>query len=104
MVLGAALLSGYRNFRRGVGIVRHHHEWWNGGGYPNALADNQIPLSGRIVGILTDQNGGLVPGASVLVKNEKTGEERTIVSTSDGTFMVSALRPSNSATCMRWRT
>jgi hypothetical protein len=32
---------------------------------------------GRIVGTVVDANGGLVPGASVVVKNERTGEERT---------------------------
>jgi hypothetical protein len=51
--------------------------------------------SGRIVGTLTDQNGGLVPGASIVVKNEKTGEQRSATSTSDGAFVVSGLRPAN---------
>ena len=50
--------------------------------------------SGQIAGTVTDQNGGLVPGASVVVKNEKTGEVRTATSTPDGTYIVSSLRPS----------
>ncbi len=30
-------------------IVRWHHEWWNGGGYPDRLEGEQIPLSARIL-------------------------------------------------------
>ena len=40
--------------RRGLGravqlIVRWHHEWWNGAGYPDALEREQIPLAARIL-------------------------------------------------------
>jgi HD-GYP domain-containing protein (c-di-GMP phosphodiesterase class II) len=30
-------------------LVRHHHEWWNGGGYPDALAGESIPLGARVL-------------------------------------------------------
>ena len=30
-------------------LVRWHHEWWNGAGYPDALERNQIPLAARIL-------------------------------------------------------
>ena len=30
-------------------LVRWHHEWWNGTGYPDALAQEQIPLAARIL-------------------------------------------------------
>lgn len=30
-------------------IVKHHHEWWNGGGYPDGLKGLEIPLATRIV-------------------------------------------------------
>ena len=32
-------------------IIRHHHEWVNGTGYPDGLVGNQIPLTARIVAI-----------------------------------------------------
>ena len=30
-------------------IVRWHHEWWNGGGYPDRIEGEQIPLTARIL-------------------------------------------------------
>ena len=33
-------------------VVLHHHEWWNGSGYPFGAAGEQIPLSARIVAIV----------------------------------------------------
>jgi putative two-component system response regulator len=32
-------------------VVRHHHERWDGGGYPDGLAGEAIPLSARIVAV-----------------------------------------------------
>ena len=30
-------------------VVRHHHEWWSGGGYPAGLKGDEIPLLARIL-------------------------------------------------------
>lgn len=32
-------------------IIRHHHERWDGRGYPDRLAGHEIPLEARIVGL-----------------------------------------------------
>src|SRR5690242_18747240 len=49
---------------------------------------------GRIAGVVKDANAAIVPGASILVKNERTGEERTATSTESGSYIVPGLRPS----------
>jgi putative two-component system response regulator len=33
-------------------LVRWHHEWWNGTGYPDALRGEQIPLAARILRVV----------------------------------------------------
>jgi hypothetical protein len=50
--------------------------------------------TGRIVGTVTDQNGAVVHGATILVKNERTGEERTVTSTEEGIYIVPSLKAS----------
>jgi outer membrane receptor protein involved in Fe transport len=49
---------------------------------------------GRFSGTVLDQSGAIVPGATVTVKNERTGEERTATSNADGRYTVTNLKPS----------
>lgn len=49
----------------------------------------------RIVGTVTDANGSVVPGATIIVKNEKTGEERTVKTNEEGLYIIPALKPSS---------
>jgi putative nucleotidyltransferase with HDIG domain len=48
---GAQLLARYPDFARGVEIVRHHHERWDGQGYPSRLGGLDIPLGARVVAV-----------------------------------------------------
>jgi HD-GYP domain-containing protein (c-di-GMP phosphodiesterase class II) len=48
---GAELLRRYPDFARGVAIVRHHHERWDGRGYPNHKAGYDIPLGARVIAV-----------------------------------------------------
>lgn len=51
--IGAEILSGSSNslLRLAESIALSHHERWDGRGYPNGLAGEQIPLSSRIVAV-----------------------------------------------------
>jgi putative two-component system response regulator len=48
--VGAQMLSGSDDptLIMAVDVARHHHEWWNGAGYPQRLSAKQIPISARI--------------------------------------------------------
>ncbi len=50
-VIGARLLSGGRSrlMELAEQVARSHHEQWDGNGYPDRLAGEQIPLAGRLV-------------------------------------------------------
>jgi len=50
-VQGAEVLKRYRDFARGVALVRHHHESWDGTGYPDRLAGMEIPFGARVIAV-----------------------------------------------------
>ncbi|HXI38341.1 MAG TPA: carboxypeptidase-like regulatory domain-containing protein, partial [Bryobacteraceae bacterium] len=56
-----------------------------------AAAMAQTGVDGAILGVVTDANGGVVPGATVTVTKLDTGVQRTETSRSDGSFEISAL-------------
>ncbi|RPJ42133.1 MAG: HD domain-containing protein [Chloroflexi bacterium] len=48
-VLGERIVTPLR-FGKYIGpIVRGHHEYWNGSGYPDGLQEEEIPIGARIV-------------------------------------------------------
>ena len=47
---GARIVSKFGRLRECVPIIRHHHERWDGGGYPEHLARDDIPLLATVVG------------------------------------------------------
>jgi len=49
---GAELLARYADFARGAAIVLHHHERWNGRGYPKGLKGLEIPFGARIIAVV----------------------------------------------------
>lgn len=50
-VLGYEILKDIRPFRHILPAVRHHHESWDGGGYPDGLAGDDIPRDAQILAV-----------------------------------------------------
>jgi putative nucleotidyltransferase with HDIG domain len=49
--IGAMLLSKFPLFEKGAHLVRHHHERYDGKGYPDGLHGAAIPLGARIISV-----------------------------------------------------
>ena len=50
-VVGAELLQGLEIYEEIADVVRHEHEHWDGGGYPDGLSGEKIPLGSRIIAV-----------------------------------------------------
>ncbi len=48
---GARIVGRLHRLREAVPLIRHHHERWDGCGYPDGLRGEQIPLEASIVGL-----------------------------------------------------
>jgi putative nucleotidyltransferase with HDIG domain len=50
-VIAVRILSKMSFLKSELRIIKHHHEKWNGQGYPDGLASNSIPLGSRILAV-----------------------------------------------------
>ena len=50
-VIGAQIVAPFEFFEGAARAIRHHHERWDGSGYPDGLARQAIPLEARIVAV-----------------------------------------------------
>jgi HD-GYP domain-containing protein (c-di-GMP phosphodiesterase class II) len=48
-VLGAQIIAPVTKLAAELPIIRHHHEWYNGSGYPDRLIGDEIPKLARIL-------------------------------------------------------
>jgi HD-GYP domain-containing protein (c-di-GMP phosphodiesterase class II) len=48
-VLGAQIIAPVTKLAPELPIIRHHHEWYNGSGYPDRLIGDEIPRLARIL-------------------------------------------------------
>jgi putative two-component system response regulator len=50
--VGADLVRGLRTLDDVRPLIRHHHERWDGSGYPDGLSGEAIPLGARIMAVV----------------------------------------------------
>ncbi len=82
--IGAEVLQKYRNFQRALPIVLHHHERYDGKGYPDGLCSHDIPLGAQIIAhadafdaMISDRpyRKGLRPDMALQRVSEATGTQ-----------------------------
>ncbi len=49
--VGAEIVGRLEVYKQSVDTIRHHHERWDGSGYPGGLAGERIPLGARIIAV-----------------------------------------------------
>ncbi|MGB5823683.1 MAG: HD domain-containing phosphohydrolase, partial [Proteocatella sp.] len=49
--IGANLLEEIDSYKDIALNIRHHHERWDGSGYPDKLTENQIPVGSQLIAI-----------------------------------------------------
>jgi len=55
-IVGAKMLKQINLFKDIIPIVKHHHENYDGTGYPDGLGGEKIPLASRIITVVEDYN------------------------------------------------
>ena len=50
--IGAQIVAPFEFFEGAARAIRHHHERWDGSGYPDGLAREAIPLEARIIAVV----------------------------------------------------
>jgi len=50
-LIGVKIVEGVEFFRDKIPIIRHHHEFYDGSGYPDRLVGEAIPLEARIISL-----------------------------------------------------
>lgn len=51
VVIGSQILAPLNHLGPVIGYVRNHHERWDGTGYPDGLAGENIPIGARVIGV-----------------------------------------------------
>ena len=51
VLAGVKIIDQMHFLERETPVVRHHHEHWTGGGYPDGIAGEAVPLGARILAV-----------------------------------------------------
>ena len=76
-ILGQAMLKSIENMQNVSAIIRHHHERWDGKGYPDGIGGEEIPIGSRILSILSDYRE-LMNGVFMCAKFKKNEAKQFI--------------------------
>ena len=60
-ISGEKILSNFSYLKNILPMVRHHHEAFDGSGYPDGIVGNEIPLGARVVGLFNYFDNMLYP-------------------------------------------
>jgi HD-GYP domain-containing protein (c-di-GMP phosphodiesterase class II) len=77
-ILGASILSRFPNMERMIPVVLHHHERWDGRGYPSGVSGLDIPRESRAI-FVADAFDAMTtdrPYGEILSTEEALGELR----------------------------
>ena len=76
---GADIVRRFGRLREAVPLIRHHHERWDGNGYPDRLAGEEIPTEAAIVGLADAWDAMTTdrPYQRALTMDEAASEVRT---------------------------
>ena len=101
--LGARMLSRRPAMRALAPIVRHHHERWDGLGYPDGLRDTQIPLESRIIFVADafDAMTSERPYGRIMNEKEAASELRRCAGQDFDPLVVRAMRLALNSGAMR---
>jgi len=78
-LIGVKIVEGVEFFKDKIPMIRHHHEHYDGNGYPDGLAGEAIPLEARIISLpdafdamtSTRPHRNIMPLQNVLAELEK---------------------------------
>ena len=82
--IGEKICNSLRSSATVRAVIRHHHEHWNGSGYPDGLAGDEIPLAARVVAVcdafdaMTSDRSyrrGMRPAAAISILREGAGTQ-----------------------------
>ena len=72
---GANMIENYSCCQPIIPYILHHHERWDGSGFPKHLVRNNIPLGARIIGIADYYDSAINPSTESWSKSKKTAKQ-----------------------------
>jgi HD-GYP domain-containing protein (c-di-GMP phosphodiesterase class II) len=81
--MGAMIVGAAPGFEATLDGIRHHHERWDGGGYPSGLREMETPLPARIMAVADAFSAMTTDGPSR--KGRRADEALAVLTTGAGT-------------------